>query len=231
MYVVQLYGKFQIVSNSPEAAKHFLVTHHKSFKHGDRPSGTRISDPEANFTDPDNNLKVRKLLKTPLGPENIHQCISVDDTLASSVISSWKDGETVNTHHEMGLVGHKRVYAFEEEKLESMRASLSEYNNCMSSIIFSNENNGLTDAQVSSLMLTLIHAGYRTTATMLVWVFKFLSENPQVLSTLKKEHDAIKAKEARAKLTWADVKQMQYTQRVNGLFFIRSGSLDRKLKT
>ncbi|KAL3695090.1 hypothetical protein R1sor_008741 [Riccia sorocarpa] len=260
MYIVKLFGKYKIISTSPEAAKHFLVTHNRSFTQGHRPMA-RVADPEANFTDPNNHPKVRKLLKTPLGPDNIHQCILVYDTLVCSAISLWKDGQTINARDEMQRITMKcllnllwgqedrqleyaRVFHLQsvvdqgyrtafpvnlpftrygkgikakgefmrlmEEKLAHLRASGSPHSNCMNLIIFSDEKDGLTDAQICSLMHSLIHAGYRTVATLVVRAFKLLSENPQVLATLKKEHDAVsKSMEAGANLTWADVKQMR----------------------
>ncbi|KAG6549123.1 hypothetical protein Mapa_009349 [Marchantia paleacea] len=267
IYIVKLFGKNKIVTTTPEAAKFFLVNVHRSFKHGYRPSITRITDPEANFTDPDNNMKVRRLLKTHLGPEGIHQSIPIYDALSRSIIDTWKDGEVLNAYHEMERITLKCILnllwgqqdrqleydrvmdlhskmnhgchvmfpinlpftaygkalkakrdftELMEVKLAQLRASRSQDYCCMSSVIFSDEDDGLTNAQVNSLMLTLIFAGYRTTAIVLVWVFKFLSENSKALEELKMEHDALSQsrESSDTPLTWADLKRMPYTHKV-----------------
>ncbi|BFI04085.1 protein MpCYP707-like [Marchantia polymorpha subsp. ruderalis] len=267
IYILKLFGREKIVTTTPEAAKFFLVNVHKSFKHGYRPSITRITDPEGNFTDPDNSVKVRKLLKTPLGPGSIRDSIPTYDALSRSIIDTWKDGEVLNAFHEMeritlkcilnllwgqedrqleydrvmelhskmnhgchvkfpinlpftaygkALKAKRDITDLLKEKLKQLRASRSQDYCCMSSVIFSDGENGLTDAQVSSLMLTLIFAGYRTTATVLVWVFKFLSENSKALEELQMEHDALsQSRESNGTpLTWADVKRMPYTMKV-----------------
>ncbi len=69
----------------------------------------------------------------------------------------------------------------------------------------------LTDRQVRDEVLTVISAGYDTTALALTWAFVLLARNPTARARLQAEVDGVL--DGRAP-TAADVKQLQYVQHV-----------------
>ncbi|KAL5714967.1 hypothetical protein ACHQM5_016860 [Ranunculus cassubicifolius] len=73
----------------------------------------------------------------------------------------------------------------------------------------------LTDTQLKDNILTLLVAGHDTTSAALTWLIKFLEENPTVLEHLREEHIAIQESRTNgSSLTWAEVNNMPYTNKV-----------------
>lgn len=273
VFRTSLFGQTSVVLSTPESARFVLVQAHQSFKHGYRPSITRIIDPELCFSDPATNSRVRKLASPILGPENVHDCIPAYDRLVLSVVDGWRDGQTVNTVAEMETVTLKCILHLlwgQEDRRDEYREVLrlhtamnngnlapfplnlpftaygkamkacgefqrllrekiddvrrgrgSQNNNVLKTLLRTETDEGLklSDEQVSSVLTTLIFAGYRSTATILVWVFKFLHDNPEVLSDVKAEQMGIRnGKEGSGSdgvlLTWDDVKRMPLTMKV-----------------
>ncbi|KAK6938293.1 Cytochrome P450, partial [Dillenia turbinata] len=73
----------------------------------------------------------------------------------------------------------------------------------------------LTDKQLKDNILTLLIAGHDTTTAGLTWVIKFLGENPHVLEKLREEHmEILRKREGGTTLTWSEVNNMPYTNKV-----------------
>ncbi|GKV10502.1 hypothetical protein SLEP1_g21851 [Rubroshorea leprosula] len=83
---------------------------------------------------------------------------------------------------------------------------------------FMGDKEGLTDEQIADNIIGVIFAARDTTASVLTWILKYLSENPTVLQVVTEEQEAImrskdKCGEEKA-LTWADTRKMPITSRV-----------------
>ncbi|CAM6089016.1 unnamed protein product [Calypogeia fissa] len=269
VFRTSLFGQTSVVLSTPESARFVLVQAQKSFKHGYRPSITRITDPADCFTHPELNSRVRKLIAAALGPENVHRHIPAYDALVLSVIDNWTDGSTINSVTEMETMTLKCFLHLlwgqadqQQEYMEVRRLhtamnkgclapvpinlpftaygkalkasgefqqiltgriaeardarSRSKVHDVITALIHAETEDGLklTDEQIRSVVTTLVFAGYRTTATTLVWVFKFLHDNPEVLSEVKEEQMAIKNYGNQSGLTWDDMKKMTLTMKV-----------------
>ncbi|GLT91370.1 hypothetical protein SLE2022_092610 [Rubroshorea leprosula] len=83
---------------------------------------------------------------------------------------------------------------------------------------FMGDKEGLTDEQIADNIIGVIFAARDTTASVLTWILKYLSENPTVLQVVTEEQETImrskdKCGEEKA-LTWADTRKMPVTSRV-----------------
>ncbi|XP_058109599.1 abscisic acid 8'-hydroxylase 2-like isoform X1 [Magnolia sinica] len=75
----------------------------------------------------------------------------------------------------------------------------------------------LNDTQVADNIIGVIFAAHDTTASVLTWILKYLSDNRDLLDSVTKEHEDIqlgKIKEKRGRLTWDDTRKMTLTNRV-----------------
>ncbi|GLJ21424.1 hypothetical protein SUGI_0394590 [Cryptomeria japonica] len=78
----------------------------------------------------------------------------------------------------------------------------------------------LSDSKIADNIIGVIFAAHDTTASVLTWVIKYLTDNAPLLEAVTAEQEAIlgeKGGEKRGKqgyLTWADTKQMPLTSRV-----------------
>ncbi|KAL2320190.1 hypothetical protein Fmac_029159 [Flemingia macrophylla] len=80
-------------------------------------------------------------------------------------------------------------------------------------VILSKQN--LSDEEMVSLVLDLLFGGYETTAKLLSLIAYFLGGAPNVLETLREEHQEIrKGKKEGEPLNWEDYNQMKFTQNV-----------------
>ncbi|OWM72273.1 abscisic acid 8'-hydroxylase CYP707A2-like isoform X2 [Punica granatum] len=76
---------------------------------------------------------------------------------------------------------------------------------------------GLSDEQIADNVIGVIFAARDTSASVLTWCLKFLSEYPSDLQAVTEEQEAIirkKGKEAKRRLDWTDTRQMPLTSRV-----------------
>ncbi|ONK56626.1 uncharacterized protein A4U43_C10F10870 [Asparagus officinalis] len=74
----------------------------------------------------------------------------------------------------------------------------------------------ITEAIALDLMFVLLFASFETTSSALTLAIKFLSENPEVLEELTKEHEAIlgNRKYPDSGITWQEYKSMNFTFQV-----------------
>ncbi|XP_031260148.1 cytochrome P450 724B1-like isoform X1 [Pistacia vera] len=74
---------------------------------------------------------------------------------------------------------------------------------------------GLSYEETVSIVLDILRAGHRTTATLIALIVYFLANAPNVFQRLKEEHHAIrKNKEDGESLKWEDFQKMEFTNNV-----------------
>jgi cytochrome P450 len=74
-----------------------------------------------------------------------------------------------------------------------------------------NEEEGLSDRELSDQVAVLLLAGGETTSSAVVWALHLLSSHPQILEALRGETDAILGREA---ARWEDLPRLELTTRV-----------------
>ena len=74
-----------------------------------------------------------------------------------------------------------------------------------------NEEEGMSDRELSDQVALLLLAGGETTSSAVVWALHLLNGHPQVLEALRSETDAILGREAAA---WEDLPRLELTARV-----------------
>lgn len=72
----------------------------------------------------------------------------------------------------------------------------------------------LTDDQISDNIIGVIFASQDTTASVLTWILKYLSDHAGLLEAVTAEQEAIHEAKGEGHLTWADTKKMPLTSRV-----------------
>ncbi|MQM10515.1 hypothetical protein Taro_043409 [Colocasia esculenta] len=77
----------------------------------------------------------------------------------------------------------------------------------------------LTDDQISDNIIGVIFAARDTTASVLTWIVKYLTENPRFLQAVTEEQEEVRRSKEQAEegdkcLTWAHTKKMPITSRV-----------------
>lgn len=81
----------------------------------------------------------------------------------------------------------------------------------------SEDENGqtLNEDQIADNVIGVLFAAHDTTASLLTWIVKYLTEHPQILEAVTAEQEAIKqAKQEGESLTWSDTRNMVLTSRV-----------------
>ncbi|XP_040989497.1 abscisic acid 8'-hydroxylase CYP707A2-like [Juglans microcarpa x Juglans regia] len=122
-----------------------------------------------------------------------------------------------------GTLFHKSMKARKElaqilaKILSTRRQMKHDHNDLLGS--FMGDKESLTDEQIADNIIGVIFAARDTTASVLTWILKYLSENPRVLQAVTEEQEAImRSKEDQGGdervLTWADTKKMPITSRV-----------------
>ncbi|KAJ7521302.1 hypothetical protein O6H91_19G046700 [Diphasiastrum complanatum] len=120
------------------------------------------------------------------------------------------------TRYHSALKARDALYKSFKKIIDRRRKESRRYNDILEDLMFSDEpGQKFTDAQLQALVLSLLFAGYETTSAQLVWTMKRLHENPDILESVKAEHDAIrKGKLREDSLNWEDIKEMKLTLRV-----------------
>eukprot|EP01018_Ginkgo_biloba_P035716 Gb_30274 [translate_table: standard] len=117
-----------------------------------------------------------------------------------------------------GMKARERLMDFFSERIARRRSGEEFHDDFLQCMINKHdypEAENLTDIQIKDNILTLIIAGYTTTATAMMWAVKYLDENPDVQEKLRMEQQMIgKRKTADCDLTLEDVNRMQYASKV-----------------
>ncbi|KAE8819575.1 Cytochrome P450 85A1 [Hordeum vulgare] len=73
----------------------------------------------------------------------------------------------------------------------------------------------LSDEQIIDLLIALIYSGYETISTTSMMAVKYLSDHPQALEELRREHlDIRKGKSLEEAISYEDFKSMAFTRAV-----------------
>ncbi|XP_068634386.1 abscisic acid 8'-hydroxylase CYP707A2-like [Aristolochia californica] len=113
------------------------------------------------------------------------------------------------------MKARKQIARIMAKILAARRQSKKERNDLLGS--FMGDKEALTDEQMVDNIIGLIFASRDTTASVLTWVVKYLSDNPKFLQAVTEEQEAImrqKEETGDVGLTWADTKKMPITSRV-----------------
>ncbi|XP_068650759.1 abscisic acid 8'-hydroxylase CYP707A2 [Aristolochia californica] len=113
------------------------------------------------------------------------------------------------------MKARKQIASIMAKILAARRQCKEERNDLLGS--FMGEKEALSDEQMVDNIIGIIFASRDTTASVLTWVVKYLSDNPKFLQAVTEEQEAImrqKGETGDMGLTWADTKKMPITSRV-----------------
>ncbi|KAL2467891.1 Abscisic acid 8'-hydroxylase 3 [Forsythia ovata] len=122
-----------------------------------------------------------------------------------------------------GIKARDRMYAMFDSTIAHRRKGKSFKQDFLESLLKKQsketsegeDDDKLTDAQLKDNILSLLVAGHDTTTAALTWLIKFLEENPVALEHLREEHLTIQhRRENGSSLTWSEVNNMPYTNKV-----------------
>ncbi|KAL2503685.1 Abscisic acid 8'-hydroxylase 3 [Abeliophyllum distichum] len=122
-----------------------------------------------------------------------------------------------------GIKARDRMYAMFDSTIAHRRKGKSFKQDFLESLLQKHsretsegeDDDKLTDAQLKDNILSLLVAGHDTTTAALTWLIKFLEENPVALEHLREEHLTIQhRRENGSSLTWSEVNNMPYTNKV-----------------
>jgi cytochrome P450 len=105
----------------------------------------------------------------------------------------------------------RRIKRLAREVMAARRGEGCEGDDLLSWLLSAQAENGMSDAQIRDELLTLLIAGYETTANSLSWTLMLLAQHPEVLAKLRAEVDQVLG--ARSPEP-EDVPQLSYARQV-----------------
>ncbi|XP_021904507.1 cytochrome P450 87A3-like, partial [Carica papaya] len=116
------------------------------------------------------------------------------------------------------LQGRKNAIKVIKEMLKERRSSKAVHNDFLDYLLkeVDKDNTILSEGIAVDLIFALLFATYETTSASITLLMKFISEKPQVLLELKKEHRGIveKRENENSQITWEEYKSMTFTHMV-----------------
>ncbi|PON85219.1 Cytochrome P450, E-class, group I [Trema orientale] len=154
--------------------------------------------------------------------------ISFDDLKATMKLrqnfSAFLDGlisfplNIPGTAYHACLQGRKTAINVIKAKFKERRASNKKYGDFLDHLLeeVEKEDTFLSEDIAIDLVFVLLFATYETTSTAITLAVKFISDHPEVLAELEKEHEAIlKNRESQdSEITWQEYKSMNFTHMV-----------------
>ncbi|PON62658.1 Cytochrome P450, E-class, group IV [Trema orientale] len=154
--------------------------------------------------------------------------ISLDDLKATRNLrqnfSAFLDGlisfplNIPGTAYHACLQGRKTAIKVIKAKFNERRASNKNYGDFLDHLLeeVEKEDTFLSEDIAIDLVFVLLFATYETTSTAITLAVKFISDHPEVLAELVKEHEAIfKNRESKdSEVTWQEYKSMNFTHMV-----------------
>ncbi|KAJ7554278.1 hypothetical protein O6H91_06G133100 [Diphasiastrum complanatum] len=124
------------------------------------------------------------------------------------------------TKYARGLKARKRIVNKLSEVVSERRRQLQHdaHTDVLATVLQSERNDGegeYTTEQIIDFLVGLLVAGHETTSTAMMMSVKFLTDNPNVLSVLREEHQKIREEKKQGdRITWEDYKKMSFTHNV-----------------
>ncbi|XVE73917.1 hypothetical protein DITRI_Ditri11bG0157200 [Diplodiscus trichospermus] len=116
------------------------------------------------------------------------------------------------------LQGRKNAYKVIKDAFEKRKASKTPYNDFLDHLLkeVECEDTFLDEQNAINLIFVLLFVSHETTSAASTFAIKFISDHPDVLEELTKEHEAIlKARDSdESGLTWQEYKSMTFTHMV-----------------
>ncbi|KAF7012962.1 unnamed protein product [Triticum aestivum] len=122
------------------------------------------------------------------------------------------------TSYYQGFQARKKLVSMLEQMIAERRCSGEVHDDMLDALLRSG-NDGtrekLTDEQIIDLLIALIYSGYETMSTTSMMAVKYLSDHPQALEELRREHlDIRKGKSPEEAISYEDFKSMAFTRAV-----------------
>eukprot|EP00268_Persea_americana_P016858 TRINITY_DN18011_c0_g1_i4.p1 TRINITY_DN18011_c0_g1~~TRINITY_DN18011_c0_g1_i4.p1 ORF type:complete len:461 (-),score=64.11 TRINITY_DN18011_c0_g1_i4:992-2374(-) len=121
------------------------------------------------------------------------------------------------TNYRRAIQARKKILIILKEIIEERRASKSNQNDMLDSLLRIDESSklNLTDQQIIDLIITLLYSGYETVSTTSMMVVKYLHDHPRVQEELRNEHLEVRKRKApEDPIDWNDYRSMSFTRAV-----------------
>ncbi|XP_020248784.1 cytochrome P450 87A3-like isoform X2 [Asparagus officinalis] len=162
---------------------------------------------------------IKNLVLKLFGPESLRERLLHDvEKSARLSLCLWSEESSVELKDAIST-GRKKVMKLLKdilaERMNSPNRKCIDFFDCVVKEL-KKEKPVITEAIALDLMFVLLFASFETTSSALTLAIKFLSENPEVLEELTKEHEAIlgNRKYPDSGITWQEYKSMNFTFQV-----------------
>ncbi|BBM99983.1 protein MpKAOL2 [Marchantia polymorpha subsp. ruderalis] len=120
------------------------------------------------------------------------------------------------TAHYRAANSRRRLKGRFQEIIDTRRAANVHHNDFLQSLMDARSADGepLTDEQLTDNLISLMLAGYESSAYSMMWVLILLAKHPECLAKLRAEHNHIKERIGESQLSLEDTNSMKYTHKV-----------------
>ncbi|KAM3373420.1 hypothetical protein ACQJBY_020068 [Aegilops geniculata] len=122
------------------------------------------------------------------------------------------------TSYYQGFQARKKLVSMLEQMIAERRSSGEVHDDMLDALLRSGGDGArekLSDEQIIDLLIALIYSGYETMSTTSMMAVKYLSDHPQALEELRREHlDISKGKSPEEAISYSDFKSMAFTRAV-----------------
>ncbi|XP_037481815.1 cytochrome P450 85A1-like [Triticum dicoccoides] len=122
------------------------------------------------------------------------------------------------TRYYQGLQARKKFVSMLEKMIAERRSSIQAHGDMLEALLRSGDDGTrekLSDEQIIDLIITIIYDGYETMSMTSMMAVKYLSDHPQALQELRREHlDIRKGKSPEEAINYEDFKSMVFTRAV-----------------
>ncbi|KAK1347096.1 Abscisic acid 8'-hydroxylase 4 [Heracleum sosnowskyi] len=117
------------------------------------------------------------------------------------------------------LLARRRLEGMIHDKITQARERKWEQNNLLTCLLNYKDEDGqfLEDNQIADNIIGVLFAAQDTTASVLTWIIKYISDDQDILTAVEREHKALYVSSeggTQTSLTWAHTRNMPFTQRV-----------------
>ncbi|KAK4839336.1 hypothetical protein QYF36_021122 [Acer negundo] len=159
----------------------------------------------------------RFVIKAINGPDALRRIADHVQPCIVAALQSWEQKTTVKISSEAKKKKLEDIFRIELEKRKN-RTGIDQMMNIdlMDGLMQIEDDMGkrLSDREVLDNIVSLVVAGYTSTAMASTWALYFLAKNPNVLEKLREENMGIRKNKKGNFITSEDVSQMRYTNKV-----------------
>ncbi|KAL8160411.1 hypothetical protein V2J09_001948 [Rumex salicifolius] len=187
MFKTHILGCPCIMLASPDAIRFVLVTKANLFKPTYPKSKERLIGSSAIFYQQGGqHSQIRKLVQASLSLDTVKGLISSVESIVTSLLDSLSGGHVVHTFHELKKA-RKALSRLIVEIIKERRERRLHQKNLLQLMLSFRDVNGqvMSDKQVIDNVIGVLFAAQDTTASLLTWILKFITDDINILHKIK----------------------------------------------